>query len=208
MTAKGFSSKVIFDEFFKTPAKRSISAYTTDTETHSKFIGSLEEKMEEIFRNLEFEPEIENALTQHINCLASLWPHLASLKTFKSCLCCFMFMPEKVLQCGHAICNVCIRRHGTPSKDQRHSFTITDCPLCGYLQPTTQRVFRLIPPTAGIRALCIDGGGVKGVVPLVILNHMLLELKELGSPIHEFFDYVCGTSVGKKSILYPQAYSD
>jgi hypothetical protein len=196
LTIKGFSPVTLFEEFFKSPAKRSISTYTENAETQSKFLSCLEEKMEEIFRHLEFAPEVENALSQHVNCLATLWPHLASLKTFRTCLACAMFTPEKVFQCGHAVCNVCIRRHGTPSRGQKHSFIIANCPLCGFLQPQGQRLFRLIPPTAGIRALCIDGGGVKGVIPLEILKHLQTTLSHLDSPINEFFDYICGTSAG------------
>ncbi|EKX73149.1 hypothetical protein BEWA_052030 [Theileria equi strain WA] len=45
----------------------------------------------------------------------------------------------------------------------------------------------------GIRILSIDGGGSKGVVALEILSKIFLEI---GKPIHEIFDLVCGTSTG------------
>ena len=43
------------------------------------------------------------------------------------------------------------------------------------------------------RVLCIDGGGVRGLVPAVILLHME---RYAGRPIYEMFDLVAGTSTG------------
>lgn len=57
--------------------------------------------------------------------------------------------------------------------------------------------FRLKPPTAGLRILSVDGGGVRGVIPLMFLNHFEDELSVLGGYISDCFDYVCGTSAGK-----------
>ncbi|MEQ9116542.1 MAG: patatin-like phospholipase family protein [Rickettsiales bacterium] len=44
-----------------------------------------------------------------------------------------------------------------------------------------------------VRILSINGGGVKGIVPALILKEIE---KEAGRPIQEIFDYVVGTSVG------------
>src|SRR5262245_50146359 len=46
---------------------------------------------------------------------------------------------------------------------------------------------------AGLRALCIDGGGVRGVVALRILQN--LKHRTNKEP-HELFDLICGTSTG------------
>jgi patatin-like phospholipase/acyl hydrolase len=54
-----------------------------------------------------------------------------------------------------------------------------------------------MPPTAGLRVLCMDGGGVRGVQPLVYLKYLQSELSFFGGSIENMFDYVCGTSAGK-----------
>lgn len=43
------------------------------------------------------------------------------------------------------------------------------------------------------RVLCLDGGGIKG---LVLTQQLFVLEKALGRPIHECFDWICGTSTG------------
>lgn len=43
------------------------------------------------------------------------------------------------------------------------------------------------------RGLVIDGGGLKGIIPATVIEH--IENKE-GKPIYEMFDLICGTSTG------------
>ena len=107
-----------------------------------------------------------------------------------------MFMLEKVFQCRHAICNVCVQRFSSLTLTAKHSFTLLCCVLCGCKQPKDCRVFQLVPPTAGIRTLCIDGGGVRSVILLMFLKHLKDELNGLGGTVSDCFDYVCSTSAG------------
>jgi patatin-like phospholipase/acyl hydrolase len=46
---------------------------------------------------------------------------------------------------------------------------------------------------AAVRILSIDGGGIRGVIPAVILSEVE---RRAGRPIHELFDLVVGTSTG------------
>ncbi|KAK6355689.1 hypothetical protein TWF718_000082 [Orbilia javanica] len=62
---------------------------------------------------------------------------------------------------------------------------------------TFQKVqtIRTIPPCAGVRILTLDGGGVRGIIELVILKH-LMDITGLGINIGYFFDLIVGTSTG------------
>jgi patatin-like phospholipase/acyl hydrolase len=55
------------------------------------------------------------------------------------------------------------------------------------------------PPSAGVRVLSLDGGGVRGVLELIVLKHLQDHIAaELGAevPVIEMFDLVVGTSTG------------
>jgi len=44
-----------------------------------------------------------------------------------------------------------------------------------------------------IKILCIDGGGIRGIIPAIILGDMQ---KRLGKDLYNFFDLIAGTSTG------------
>ena len=197
LTQTEFPPEDVYLEFFAAPCQQALNQYTRDVDVRSRAISSIMSRLEEQFRQLEIDPSGQSALNQHRHLLETLWPHLSEMKSNRSCLSCLMFMPEKVFQCGHAICDVCIRRFGVSTTTAKHNFTLPCCVLCGCEQPKDCRVFKLVPPTAGIRTLCIDGGGVRGVIPLTFLKHLEDEINGLGGVISECFDYICGTSAGK-----------
>ena len=64
----------------------------------------------------------------------------------------------------------------------------------------TEFFVRLKPPTAGIRILSIDGGGVRGIIPLESLS-LLQQLLGPDCPIQELVDLGFGTSAGGLVIL-------
>jgi patatin-like phospholipase/acyl hydrolase len=54
---------------------------------------------------------------------------------------------------------------------------------------------RLKPRCAGARILTLDGGGIRGIVELALLQSLDMTVG-LGLPIRDLFDLVIGTSTG------------
>ena len=109
-----------------------------------------------------------------------------------TCLYCLQKKPEYVLTCGHAVCETCIQTFGRVETAAEYIYRLDSCLLChsGSIRVT------LRPPTAGLRVLSIDGGGVRGVVPLEFLS-LLQEAVGPTCKIQELFDLAFGTSSGK-----------
>lgn len=130
----------------------------------------------------------------HIRQLQQLRSDLTPIKSHRSCLCCMVRTPEKVLDCGHALCNTCVVIFGRRSPREKYTFFLPQCVICGL--PNVSAGIQIMPPTAGVRILSVDGGGVRGVIPLVFLQDLDKRLATLGCPFVDYFDFVCGTSAG------------
>ncbi|KAM0796183.1 acyl transferase/acyl hydrolase/lysophospholipase [Usnea florida] len=108
------------------------------------------------------------------------------------CLCCLMEVAETCLPCGHVLCAKCVENFGSA---EELKIQIDNCPLHEHLPWTTAPTLYLKPPAAGLRVLTLDGGGIRGITQLVILQQLE---RQLGGaiPIQSFFDLVVGTSIG------------
>ncbi|KKZ66707.1 hypothetical protein EMCG_07612 [[Emmonsia] crescens] len=119
----------------------------------------------------------------------STW--LAVVKTNKVCMSCLRRRPQHPLSC-HSLCDICVELWGKPVKGIESRYEIQSCVLC----QTGQNIqIDLLPRTASVRGIAIDGGGVRGVIPL----QMLIQLQNrLGDdcPIQNVFDFACGSSSG------------
>lgn len=116
------------------------------------------------------------------------------ISTHRVCLSCVLGRkPQHVLACGHAICDVCVEMRGRPLVGAECRYVVACCPLC---QQTMDVEVRLLPKTAAVRVITIDGGGVRGVIPLRLLLEMQ---KMLGDecPLADLVDVVGGTSSGR-----------
>jgi predicted acylesterase/phospholipase RssA len=128
-------------------------------------------------------------------------------KPFRVCLICFIQRPAFVHPCGHNFCDYCM------SRDQRHKFPIRTnaagekqpiCFLCEQAYrhdpsahispPPPSRPYKTVPKYAGVRILALDGGGVKGIVSLTVLERLQHLCYDI--PIVELFDMISGTSTG------------
>lgn len=110
----------------------------------------------------------------------------------RKCLACFARSPEDTLQCHHSLCTACTMAHGQSSEAEPWTFWVKTCPLC--CEPN-RRKFEHKPPTAGVRALIAEGGGVMAIISLSFLKELEMAIK-LPMGIQEHFDIVVGTSSG------------
>lgn len=133
-------------------------------------------------------------------------PHIpsidwASISNENFCIC-LRYPSDNVLSCGHSLCDNCIRLIGEQWIDADSAvddqYLVKECPLCG----KGNLLVGLRPPTAGIRLLTLDGGGVRGKISIMILKMMEEKLHNLWR-LQDMFDVAFGTSVGE----YLQFYS-
>lgn len=188
-----FVPRFLFANIFHRACDSAITKYTIHQDIQKKFLTAVLSELESFFRTLESTDVVASKL--HRENLEKLQPHLVTFKSHRSCFSCFMRMPEKVLICGHALCDACIKIYGRRSASEKNTFELSECILCGVCYQNS--VFRFVPPTAGFRILSLDGGGIRGVIPLIFLQHLQSELAPLECPLRDYFDFVCGTSAGK-----------
>lgn len=183
----------MYHELYARDCTDAINTYTVQQCVRDKFIDSVQTIYENEYSQLKVS---RSASEIHRNTLSKLNLYLKDIKSHKTCLCCLMRSPEKVLSCGHAICDTCVKIFG--HKLNKVTFSLLSCVFCGEPQVSTE--FKFTNDTAGLRILSLDGGGVKGVITLEYLLQLQNELINLGCALHEYFDYVCGTSAGRRYI--------
>jgi hypothetical protein len=116
----------------------------------------------------------------------------SKLRSNTTCLLCLRCKPEHVLPCGHSMCDKCVQLWGKGQLGPGCYYRVDKCLMC---QVTCTKFIRLKPPTAGIRILSLDGGGIRG---MVILENMESIQTLLGPDLRlqDLFDLVLGTSAG------------
>ena len=134
----------------------------------------------------------KNAAQIHQETMQSLDVEIVSNLT---CVFCVAQTPENPLSCGHSMCDVCVRRFGKETWSFDCQYQIDACNLCR----NGKLIVGLKPPTAGMRILSIDGGGIRGVIAVSILR-LLQDIVGEAWRIQDLFDIAYGTSVGKPII--------
>ncbi|EMC97301.1 hypothetical protein BAUCODRAFT_87996 [Baudoinia panamericana UAMH 10762] len=123
--------------------------------------------------------------------------HWSRVQSNAFCSICVFRRPEHVLKCKHAVCDWCAMTFGWGSPREEYTYEIKTCLACN---DSGDLLIRLKPPTAGVRILSIDGGGVRGVVPLEFLRLVQGSIGE-NTRIQEYFDLGLGTSAGGLIVL-------
>lgn len=188
-----FDPATVFSRFYRSRCETAMIEYIIHQDVRKKFVAAVRSDFIAMFRTL-VSGEGSTAARLHVDRLRTL-PSLCELKSHRACFCCLMRMPERVLTCGHTFCDTCVQTFGTPSRSEKYTFMLDSCLLCG--ESDSSALFSFVPPTAGIRILSLDGGGIRGVIKLAILKKIHSEFLRFRLPFANYFDYVCGTSAGR-----------
>ena len=188
----GFDPSHAFRTLYQPPLLRGIHDFAISRELDSELICSeIGAHMSSMFSQMDKDNMSSSVLRRES--LMHIDPCSARLKTFQTCLYCMLRKPEHVLSCGHAICDVCVVIFGEPAKGLEYHFNLSSCILC---KKKLHFQAKLLPPTCGARLMSIDGGGIRGVVPLAYLA-ALQDTLGLPYPVQDHFDLCIGTSTGQ-----------
>ena len=127
----------------------------------------------------------------HRNTLTKYTSRWTNIRSTQTCFVCLRRAPQIRMKCEHCICENCSINLGQQSDDMRH-YSLQSCPLC---KKKVHVKLRIHPSTAGIGILCVDGGGVRGVIPTTILE-ILEDRIGLPLPIQDHFQMAYGISAG------------
>ncbi|KAF4226043.1 hypothetical protein CNMCM6805_005174 [Aspergillus fumigatiaffinis] len=129
--------------------------------------------------------------------LMALSHELGPIQSDRVCLYCLVRPAQHSLACHHAVCDICPQLFGTPASHEEYQFVMPLCLLC--LSRATL-VVNILPPTMNPTILAIDGGGVRGGIPL----EFLLLIQEYLGPdckIQDVVDLSVGSSSGGLIVL-------
>ncbi|KAF6832216.1 hypothetical protein CPLU01_06315 [Colletotrichum plurivorum] len=182
----GYQSDVNLQEFG--------SLWITQIRTH---LDQLQTQLYKLSHSLQEQSENQIAARLHREQLTDFYRSLGNVTDFVShstCFSCLRELPEHPLPCGHVLCLPCIEAYGI--KTSGTSIEVDQCPLHPG-QPLREPPWTISikPPHAGVRVLCLDGGGVRGIVELYVLKAIERVLGD-GLRIQDFLDLIVGTSTG------------
>jgi hypothetical protein len=157
----------------------------------SGFIKLLED---EFVRQVDAFSSLPNASssTWHQQAVIAAKRDWITIRSQNACFMCMRARPPYRVPCGHYLCDICIRRHG--ERTDMWTYVIPKCFFCE-LETSGFTVNFKPPTTATPRLLSIDGGGVRAIYTLVVLQ-ALQERVNLPFPIYGNFDFIFGTSAG------------
>jgi hypothetical protein len=124
--------------------------------------------------------------------ILSLSHELSRVQSNQFCLYCLVRPAQHSMACHHALCDLCPQLFGTPASHEEYRFSMSTCLIC---HSRVTLVIDVLPPTMNPTILAIDGGGVRGGIPL---EYLLLIQESLGRDcrIHDLIDLSVGSSSG------------
>jgi hypothetical protein len=189
-----FDCDVVFDTLYKAALQQVSDAPAASEE--SVPLASLVNQVKENFVRLfeEFQ-QGRTAVSIHQSTLDRFRDQWTDIQSSNSCFCCMRRRPPYSLPCGHHVCENCVVVFGDDSQDDPCVFNVRRCLLCPH-ETAREINVRVHPPTAGATALCLDGGGTRGIVSLLLMKQIQDRI-DLPIPLQRFFKVVFGVSIGQ-----------
>ena len=105
--------------------------------------------------------------------------HLANLRRFHAkwsqvrcnvtCMSCLNRAPEHGMPCGHMLCEPCVQIYGNESEPW--TYRIGSCLFC-MAEWSEDIVVGVKPSTYGVSILCLDEGGTRAIIPLMLMKRI------------------------------------
>lgn len=188
--------QVLYSDILHTLSNSRVMAFeeSSDVILLSGFISLVEGRFSEYFRQ-SVQRNAKSSAEIHRENLEQFEDHWHSIRSDRTCFTCLRRRPQYNLHCGHCVCQTCVTNFGDQSRDDPWDFKVRRCFLCKVVPPR-EMVVKVPPPTAGAGVLCIDGGGVRGVIPLELMKRIR---DRIGLPIafQKFFKLAFGVSSGQ-----------
>lgn len=191
--------KVLYRDVLKGLGGSRVMAFqeSSDVILRSGFVGLVEQRLLQYFGQSsrgrgKSSAEIH---TENIKRYSDQWRKIQSDST---CLTCLRRTPQYKLQCGHSVCHTCVKNFGDLNSDDPWILENWECFLCNTLFSEAAMI-KDHPLTAGAGVLCIDGGGIRGIVPLMMLKR-IQERIGLPIPFQTFIKVAFGISSGECGI--------
>ena len=145
------------------------------------------------FEELTSTPNLTSAAIHRAN-LCKHKDRWAEIRAEHSCFCCNRREWQHCLPCGHGVCETCIQIFGEVKSCEPWLYRVDSCFLCTK-EWSEDFVVTVKAPTRGVSILCLDGGGVRGVISLALLKRIQDHIG-LAIPIQRYFKLVAGVSSG------------
>ncbi|KAI9799077.1 MAG: hypothetical protein M1833_004271 [Piccolia ochrophora] len=190
-----FSPGDVFEELYSSHCEWALESFFKTSEMTQLFRLKLRSRFQDGYSLVEAGTVSSAELRRQS--LRDYKPLLVELRTNTTCLCCLRRKPEHTFRCGHTICDVCAVIFGLPLMGVPYLFRLAECLLCRDNAPLK---IKIKPPQAGVRVLSVDGGGVRGVIPLEHLSR----LQQAIGPrcrLQDLVDIAVGTSSGGLIVL-------
>lgn len=186
----GFEPSRIFITLYETACSKALQQCLDSPTFASQLCNVVKTSFIDAYKQLETGRNAADIHRSNLSISSNRW---SNIRTNRCCLICIAAKPEHVLNCGHSMCDNCVRIFGQPLNSSHNTFQISSCIICDI---DTNLLVQLKPPTAGLRILTVDGGGVRGVVPLEFLR-ILQAILGKECQIYNLFDLAFGTSAGQ-----------